>query len=132
MLGVGLILIAFLHLFLGVQEKTQSTRSLNISLPARNYPEFNAFLNQIADEITKEELEQMKFLCLRQNNDNYLPRGELQAIKSQREFLSFLRQHDRICPEDVSYLVWLLRNVDCIRLAELIENQGKIVALTRT
>ena len=79
-----------------------STPSLNISLHARNIAEFNAFLVDISDQITEEELEQMKFLCVRQNNSNYLPRGKLVAIKNQREFFNFLRQHDKICPEDVS------------------------------
>ena len=73
----------------------------------------------------------MKFLCDEQTNDNYLPRGKLLAIKSQREFLSFLRQHGKICPDDVSYLVWLLRNVGLKELADSIAEQGKIVAGTR-
>ena len=108
-----------------------STPSLNISLPARNIAEFNALLVNIADQITEEELEKMKFLCVRQNNSNYLPRGKLVANKSQREFLNFLRQHDKICPEDVSYLVWLLRNVGCIDLAASIEEQGNNLIKTR-
>ena len=40
-----------------------SLRQLNISLLVRNTAEFNAFLAEIADQITEEELEEMKFLC---------------------------------------------------------------------
>ena len=107
-----------------------STRPTNISPPARYKPDFNAFLVSIADEVTKEELEGMKFLCARQVMRNYLPRGELHAIKNPREFLTYLHQKDKICPEDVSYLVWLLRNVGCNELAASIEIQGKILVKT--
>ena len=107
-----------------------STRPPNISLPARYIPEFNAFLVSIAEEITEEELEEMKFLCARQMNNNYLPRGKLDAIKNPHEFLSFLHQRDIICPEDVSYLVWLLKRVECTDLADSIEKQGKILVRT--
>ena len=108
-----------------------STRSLHISLPTRNPEEFNAFLVNIADEITEEDLEKMIFLCDGQKNNNHLPRGKLVAIKNQIEFLSFLCQHGKISLEDVSYLVWLLRNVGRAGLAALIEEQGKILVKTR-
>ena len=111
--------------------RSQSTPPPNISLPARNTAEFNAFLAEIADQITEEELEEMKFLCGGKKYGNCLPRGKLAAIKTQREFLSFLRHHDIICPEDVSYLVWLLRNAGCIDLAASIEEQGNNMIKTR-
>ena len=107
-----------------------SPRPPNISLPARYIPEFNAFLVSIAEEITEEELEKMKFLCARQKNNNYLPQGKLDAIKNPHEFLSFLHQRDKICPEDVSYLVWLLKGIGCADLAASIEKQGKILVKT--
>ena len=103
----------------------QSTRSPNISLLVRNITEFDAFLVNIADEITKEELDKMKFLCARQNNNNYLPLGKLDAIENQREFLDFLRQQGKIRQDDLSYLEWLLRTVGRIDLAE-----GKILVKT--
>ena len=96
----------------------QSTRPPNISLLVRNITEFDAFLVNIADEITKEELEKMKFLCARQNNNNYLPLGKLDAIENQREFLDFLRQQGKIRQDDLSYLEWLLRTVGRIDLAD--------------
>ena len=103
----------------------QSTRSPNISLLVRNITEFDAFLVNIADEITKEELDKMKFLCARQNNNNYLPLGKLDAIENQREFLDFLRQQGKIRQDDLSYLEWLLRTVGRIDLAD-----GKILVKT--
>ena len=109
----------------------QSTRPLNILLPARNTAEFNAFLAQIADQITEEELEKMKFLCDGPQTNNYLPREKLHAIKNPRKILSFLRHHDKICLEDVSYLLWLLRNVGRSELAASVEEQGKILVKTR-
>ena len=103
----------------------QSTPPPNISLLVRNITEFDAFLVNIADEITKEELEKMKFLCARQNNNNYLPLGKLDAIENQREFLDFLRQQGKIRQDDLSYLEWLLRTVGRIDLAD-----GKILVKT--
>ena len=108
----------------------QSTRPPNISLPPGNKAEFDTFLAEIAREIKKEELEKMKFLCARQYNKNYLPRGELDAIERQHEFLRFLSQEEKICQEDVSYLVWLLGTVGCIKLADSIEKHGKILVKT--
>ena len=103
----------------------QSTRPPNISLLVRNITEFDAFSVNIADEITKEELEKMKFLCARQNNNNYLPLGKLDAIENQREFLDFLRQQGKIRQDDMSYLEWLLRTVGRKELAD-----GKILVKT--
>ena len=108
-----------------LSDMAQSTRPPNISLLVRNITEFDAFLVNIADEITKEELEEMKFLCVRQNNNNYLPLGKLDAIENQREFLDFLRQHGKIRQDDMSYLKWLLRTVGRIDLAD-----GKILVKT--
>ena len=108
-----------------LSDMAQSTRPPNISLLVRNITEFDVFLVNIADEITKEELEEMKFLCARQNNNNYLPLGKLDAIENQREFLDFLRQHGKIRQDDMSYLEWLLRTVGRIDLAD-----GKILVKT--
>ena len=108
-----------------LSDMAQSTRPPNISLLVRNITEFDAFSVNIADEITKEELEKMKFLCARQNNNNYLPLGKLDAIENQREFLDFLRQHGKIRQDDMSYLEWLLRTVGRIDLAD-----GKILVKT--
>ena len=109
----------------------QSTRPPNIPQPARYMAEFTSFLITIADKITEEDLKEMKLLYARQNNNNYLPRGKLDAIKNPREFFTYLHRQDKICPEDVSYLVWLLRNVGCNELAASIEEQGKLLVKIR-
>ena len=88
-----------------------------------NEAEFNAFLVQIADEITKEELDQMKFLCFELNNN--LPRGRLDEIKAPREFVNFLRERGIISPGDVGFLKCLLETTGKIKLANLISERGK-------
>ena len=88
-----------------------------------NEAEFNAFLVQIADEITKEELDQMKFLCYELNNN--LPRGRLDEIKASREFVNFLRERGIISPGDVGFLKYLSETTGKIKLANLISERGK-------
>ena len=88
-----------------------------------NEAEFNAFLVQIADEITKEELDQMKFLCFELNNN--LPRGRLDEIKAPREFVNFLRERGIISPGDVGFLKYLSETTGKIKLANLISERGK-------
>ena len=88
-----------------------------------NEEEFNAFLVKIADEITKDELHQMKFLCMQQNNN--LPRRRLDEIEETQEFVNFLRQRGKISPEDVGYLIWLLDKSGNTRLADMIRERGK-------
>ena len=88
-----------------------------------NEAEFSAFLVEIADEITKEEVHHMKFLCLEENNN--LPRGRLDEIKEPREFVSFLRQRGKLSPGDVGYLIGLLKNTGNTRLADMIRERGK-------
>ena len=87
-----------------------------------NEAEFNAFLVKIADEITKEELCQMKFLCLELNNN--LPRGRLDDIKEPQEFVNFLRRRDKISPGNVGFLTWLLNCTGKKRLANMISERG--------
>ena len=106
----------------------QARRSPSIWLPAISYKEFNAILVQICGEITQEEFKQMKFLCQDQNNN--LPRAELDAIENSFELLSFLRRKGKIWREDVSFLIWLLRSVGKVQLAVSIEEQGMLITGT--
>ena len=69
-----------------------------------NEAEFNVFLlMKIADEITKEEVAKMKFLC-----SHF--RRPLEAIEEPVEFVNFLRRRGIISPGDVGYLIGLLDN----------------------
>lgn len=104
-------------------DQSASMAALNPLRTVTNYEEFNAFLVSIADEITNEEVKEMKFMCLEPNNN--LPRGHLDRIESPREFLNFLREKGKIWPEDVSYLVWLLDGVKLYLLADTIRERGK-------
>jgi len=82
---------------------------------------FNYFLVQIADEITKDELLEMRFLCL--NLDRNLPRGRLDAIEEPREFVKFLRRRGIISPGNVSFLLWLLERTGNKRLANMVRER---------
>jgi len=83
--------------------------------------EFNRLLLEIADEITEDQLDKMKFLC-----EDDLLKGRLDSIKNQREFLNFLRIRGKIGPDDVSYLVSLLEDIGNIRLADKVKELGEI------
>lgn len=83
-----------------------------------NEAEFNVFLMKIADEITKEEVAKMKFLC------SHL-RRPLGAIEEPVEFVNFLRRSGIISPGDVGYLIGLLDNSGNTRLADMIRDRGK-------
>ena len=87
-----------------------------------NEAEFSAFLVRIADEITKDEVDRMKFLCSDINSN--LPRGHLDPIEEPREFVNFLRQRGKISPEDVGYLIGLLDKSGNTRLADMIRERG--------
>ena len=83
--------------------------------------EFNRFLLEIADEITGDQLDRMKFLC-----ENDLPKGRLDSIDNPREFLNFLRTSGKIGRDDVSYLVSLLESIRNIQLADTVKELGEI------
>lgn len=83
-------------------------------------PEFNYKLLKIAQQITHDALEDMKFVC-------DLPIGKLESINEPREFLSILLERGKIVPGDVTYLVSLLEKTENIQLASAVmEELGKI------
>jgi len=83
-----------------------------------NEAEFSVFLVEIADQITKEEVDEMKYLCT-------LPGGRLEEIKEPREFVNFLLREGIIRPGNVGFLTWLLDSTGNKRLANLIRERGK-------
>ena len=87
-----------------------------------NEAEFSVFLVEIADQITKKEVDEMKFLC------TVLPRGRLDEIKEPREFVNFLRNEGIIWPGNVGFLTWLLDSTRNKRLANLIRERGKQIS----
>ena len=106
-----------------VDRTSTSMADLTRLRTSTNEAEFNAFLVKIADEITKEEVHEMKFLCLK-TKDN-LPRGKLDEITEPREFVSFLRKGGIISPGDVGFLTWLLKSTGNKRLADMISERGE-------
>lgn len=94
--------------------------------------EFSASLFRIANEITQEELKEMKFLCINPGRINELPRGKLDSIENPVEFLDFLRVRGKIRPDDVTYLVSLLKNIGNVQLANTVmEELGKMALYHR-
>jgi len=87
----------------------------------QKYAEFNRLLLEIADEITKDQLDKMKFLC-----EDDLPKGRLDSIENPREFLNFVRMRGKIGPDDLSYVVSLLEDIGNIRLADKVKELGEI------
>ena len=83
---------------------------------------FNSFLLQIANEITRKELADMKFLC---EGHGDLPRGTLEPIEEPRDLLRLLSSSGKIGPGDVTFLVNLLNQVHNVKLAERVKKDGK-------
>ena len=63
-----------------------------------NEAEFSVFLVEIADQITKEEVDEMKYLC------TLLPRGRLDEIKEPREFVN-------LGPDALVKFLFILRKI---------------------
>jgi len=106
-----------------VDRSSTSMADLTPLRTCTNEAEFNAFLVEIADQITKDEVPEMKFLCLEQNIN--LPRGKLDEIKEPREFVNFLRKGGIISPGNVGFLTRLLNSSGNKRLANMIIERGK-------
>ena len=83
---------------------------------------FNSFLLEIANEITRKELADMKFLC--EEHDD-LPRGKIEQIEEPRDLLRFLSSSGIIRPGEVTYLVKLLKKAGNVKLAERVKEKGK-------
>ena len=81
--------------------------------------EFRGFLLGIADEITKEDLASLKFLC-----QDDLPKGKLESVKTPLKFLELLMKRGKICLGNVSYLANLLEKANNIQLAIKVKEQG--------
>ena len=115
-------------LFIYVKERVYcpsiSIESLSMTSAAERsgdlMADFNIFLLQIADEITIDELQKMKFVY-----EGATPRGKLEPIANPRELLNFLRRSGKIRPGDVTHLVTLLEGVGLVQLAERVKEGGK-------
>ena len=86
---------------------------------AANDRKFRVFLFHIAAEITKDELDGLKFLC----QDDFA-KGELESVKKPREFLELLWKGGKICLGNVSYLANLLESTNNIQLANKVKEEG--------
>lgn len=87
--------------------------------------EFRVFLHTIAREITKEQLNSLKFL----SEGDGLAKGEINSVTTPLEFLDLLWEAKKICPDDVGYLHSLLQNAGYEKLADLVKEIGEFLEL---
>lgn len=94
--------------------------AFSLQKSVKKISEFNVSLLEIANEITHDVLEDMKFVC-------DFPKGKLESINEPREFLAILQNSGKIAPGDVDYLVSLLEKVGCKALAKtVVEKLGTV------
>lgn len=94
--------------------------AFSLQRSVKKIPEFNVSLLEIANEITHDVLEDMKFVC-------DFPKGKLESINKPREFLGILQTSGKIAPGDVDYLVSLLEKVGSEALAKtVVEKLGTV------
>ena len=88
---------------------------------AANDGTFQGSLLSIADEITKDKLDRLRFL--RQDD---LPKGKLEAVKIPLEFLELLLKRGKICLGNASYLANLqtCKPANNIQLANKVKEEG--------
>ena len=80
---------------------------------------FRGFLFAIANEITTELLNNLKYLC----QDDF-SKGELESITKAQDFLDVLLERGKIKPGDFNYLTTLLETAGNIQLADWIRGKG--------
>jgi len=83
---------------------------------AANSRAFRVFLLHIAEDITEDELDKLKFLC-----QEDLPRGTLESVKTPRAFFELLCERGKICLGNVTYLENLLENAGNKQLANKVK-----------
>lgn len=88
--------------------RKQSTERL-ISLRGE---QFISKLSQIGTQITKEELERLKFLCV-----ELIPDGEREKIKTAEMCFEKLRKLKKLSQDDNTFLVKLLQDIGRLDLA---------------
>lgn len=83
---------------------------------AANSRAFRVFLLHIAEDITEDELDKLKFLC-----QEDLPKGTLESVKTPRAFFELLCERGKICLGNVTYLENLLENAGNKQLANKVK-----------
>lgn len=78
---------------------------------------FRSFLLQISDDITKEKLEQIKYLC-----SDDIPERDLESISSPWQLFKDLERRQMIGIDNLSFLRKLLTDVMCLQLVTKIDD----------
>lgn len=72
---------------------------------------YRSFILRIAENITKEKLEQMKYLCM-----DFISEGKLETITSPLQLFKELERLKMMDIDNLSFLRELLENVTCLEL----------------
>ncbi|KAK6274336.1 hypothetical protein J4Q44_G00392630 [Coregonus suidteri] len=78
---------------------------------------FNSFLLKISCELVGDQLEKMKFLCLKEIGKN-----RLEKITSGLQLFTVLEERNKLGPDNTEFLVSLLTDIGRLDLADKITN----------
>ncbi len=78
---------------------------------------FRSFLLRISDDITKEKLEQIKYLC-----SDDIPERDLEIISSPLQLFKDLERRQMIGIDNLSFLQKLLTDVTCLQLVTKVDD----------
>ncbi|XP_068744239.1 uncharacterized protein [Montipora capricornis] len=84
-------------------------------LMGSNALSYRTLLLRISENITASDLEKLKFLCL-----DFIPDGELETIDSALKLFKALERRSKLAENDLTFLCYLLTNVNCLRLSQAI------------
>lgn len=84
-------------------------------LMGSNALSYRTLLLGISENITASDLEKLKFLCL-----DFIPDGELETIDSALKLFKALERRSKLAENDLTFLCYLLTNVNCLRLSHAI------------
>ncbi|KAL9984602.1 hypothetical protein ACROYT_G006915 [Oculina patagonica] len=78
---------------------------------------FRSFLLRVSDDITKEKLEQIKYLC-----SDDIPERDLEIISSPLQLFKDLERRQMIGIDNLSFLQKLLTDVTCLQLVTKVDD----------
>ena len=79
--------------------------------------DFRSFLLRLSNDITKETLEKMKYLCL-----DDIPERDLENISSPLQLFKDLERRQMIGIDNLSFLRKLLSDVMCLSLVTIVDD----------
>ncbi|XP_068711733.1 uncharacterized protein [Montipora foliosa] len=98
-----------------VNSDVMSNLGADNQLMGSNALSYRTLLLRISENITASDLEKLKFLCL-----DFIPDGELETIDSALKLFKALERRSKLAENDLTFLCYLLTNVNCLRLSQAI------------